>query len=182
MTDQIPSGCRVLVVEDDAVVASLLARTLRARRYAVEIAHSGKRARELAAEFNPQAAILDLKLEDESGLDLIPALATAHEGIRIIMLTGYASIATAVQAIKLGASDYLAKPVDIEELLAVLSGSRTLSIEPAQTDVPSLRRLEWEHIQRVLAEHDGNISETARALGIQRRTLQRKLAKHPVRK
>ncbi|HET7650926.1 MAG TPA: response regulator [Gammaproteobacteria bacterium] len=182
MSAQLAAGSRVLIVEDDPVVASLLARALRARHYQVEVAASGQRALELAAEWRPRAVILDLKLGDESGMDLIPVLVRELEGTRIVVLTGYASIATAVYAIKLGASDYLAKPVEIDELLAVLTGERSATEQALPADAPSLRRLEWEHIQRVLTEHDGNISETARVLGIQRRTLQRKLAKRPVKK
>jgi two-component system response regulator RegA len=176
------AGDHVLVVEDDATLAALLARALRGRRYLVETAASLQQALEIIGAWRPHAAIVDLRLGRESGLELIPLLVKKHAGIRILVLTGYASIATAVQAIKLGASDYLAKPADVKDVLAALTGDRALTPAAQASDTPSVRRLEWEHIQRVLAEHDGNISETARILGMQRRTLQRKLAKRPVKR
>jgi two-component system response regulator RegA len=131
--------------------------------------------------------VLDLKLGEENGLRLIPELRELVPDLRILLLTGYASIATAVEAIKRGAHDYLAKPVDADAVVrALLEGSDTAPQgEDEVIDAPeaplALRRLEWEHIQRVLTECDGNISETARRLGMHRRTLQRKLSKHPVR-
>ena len=134
-------------------------------------------------------AVLDLKLGADNGLALIPELKALRPGLRILLLTGYASIATAVEAIKRGADDYLAKPVDADAIVNALlaaqspekhhggaTGDKALPHAP-----PPLKRLEWEHIHRVLAECEGNISETARRLGLHRRTLQRKLAKHPVR-
>jgi two-component system, response regulator RegA len=180
--ESIAHGNRVLVVEDDATVAALLGRALRKHRYLVETAASVGQALELAGAWRPQAAIVDLRLNGESGLGLLPVLTRELPGIRIVVLTGYASIATAVQAIKLGASDYLTKPADVTDILAALSGERVRPAQEPPTDMPSIRRLEWEYIQKVLAENDGNVSETARVLGIQRRTLQRKLAKRPVNK
>jgi two-component system response regulator RegA len=108
-------------------------------------------------------------------------LVSRHPGIRILVLTGYASVTTAVQAIKMGATDYLAKPAAVSEILGVLTGEGTRPVRNPSVGRPSVRRFEWEYIQKVLAEHNGNISETARALGIQRRTLQRKLAKRPTK-
>jgi len=130
--------------------------------------------------------VLDLKLGEENGLRLIPELHELVPDMRILLLTGYASIATAVEAIKRGAHDYLAKPVDADAVVrALLEGESAQPSEDDVIDAPeaplALRRLEWEHIQRVLTECDGNISETARRLGMHRRTLQRKLSKHPVR-
>jgi two-component system response regulator RegA len=129
--------------------------------------------------------VLDLKLGDENGLRLIPELQALVPEIRVLLLTGYASIATAVEAIKRGAHDYLSKPVDADAVVRALLDGDTNAGDDELIDAPeaplALRRLEWEHIQRVLTECDGNISETARRLGMHRRTLQRKLSKHPVR-
>ena len=171
---------RVLIVEDDPTAAMLLARSLRRHAYEVETAASVQQALERGAVCHPTAAIVDLRLGRESGLTLVPLLAARHAGIRILVLTGYASIATAVQAIKLGATDYLAKPAQLTEILTALRGARPVQLQRELTR-PSPSRLQWEYIQQVLAEQNGNISATARALGIQRRTLQRKLAKRPAR-
>jgi two-component system response regulator RegA len=172
---------RTLLVEDDETAAGLLARALRRHGFDVQTTASLQAALRLTEHWQPQAAVVDLRLQQESGLSLIPVLVQQQPGIRILMLTGYASIATAVQAIKLGASDYLAKPAPILEIVAALRGRRTGSGSVQRISRPSIRRFEWEYIHQVLAEHDGNISETARALGMQRRTLQRKLAKRPTR-
>ncbi len=129
--------------------------------------------------------MLDLKLGEDNGLRLIPELHSLVPDLRVLLLTGYASIATAVEAIKRGAHDYLAKPVDADAVVRALLDGDNDSDDNDPPDAPeqplALRRLEWEHIQRVLTECDGNISETARRLGMHRRTLQRKLSKHPVR-
>ena len=175
---------RTLLVEDDETAAGLLARALRRHGFEVQAAGSVQQALSLSSHWCPQAAVVDLRLQQESGLDLIPVLVRQRPGIRILMLTGYASIATAVQAIKLGASDYLPKPAPIAEIVAALRGRSPDGGTAAQREGinrPSVRRFEWEYIQQVLAEHGGNISETARALRMQRRTLQRKLAKRPAR-
>jgi two-component system response regulator RegA len=177
-----PEERRVLIVEDDDTFATVLARALRARGYDVRTAASKAEALESSRHWSPRAAIVDLKLGQESGLELVPLLVQEHPAIRILVLTGYASIATAVRAIKLGASDYLSKPAEIEDILVALSGAKPAPTEPVAAAAPSMRRLEWEHIQRVLTEHGGNISEAARTLGMHRRTLQRKLAKRPVKK
>ena len=124
------------------------------------------------------AAIIDLNMPGGSGLTLIPPLRQLHPQARLIVLTGYGSIANALQAIRLGADDYLTKPADADQLASALRGQPgASSVRPPS--VPSLDRLEWEHIQRVLADTQGNISESARLLGIDRRSLQRKLAKFP---
>jgi two-component system response regulator RegA len=158
----------VLVVDDDERFAVTLAMALARRGYVAHVAHDAVAALATARTKAPDAAVVDLKLGADDGLALIEPLRRAHPHMRIVVLTGYASIATAVKAIKLGADDYLAKPVTASagELAA-----------PAAPMSP--RRLEWEHIQRVLAEHDGNISATARTLQMHRRTLQRKLGKRP---
>ncbi|HTT06072.1 MAG TPA: response regulator [Steroidobacteraceae bacterium] len=176
----IRSADRVLIVEDDPTAAMLLARSLRRHGYEAQTAASVQEALEHSAVCNPTAAIVDLRLGRESGLALVPQLAARHSGIRILVLTGYASIATAVQAIKLGASDYLTKPAQLTEILTALRGTRPAQLQPP-LNRPSARRFEWEYIQQVLAEQEGNVSATARVLGMQRRTLQRKLAKKPAR-
>lgn len=176
-----PRDWRILVVEDDELFRTSLSQALAKRGYAVAAAATPAGALELAQCDPPDAAVLDLKLADDSGLGLIGPLKELRPGMRILLLTGYASIATAVEAIKLGATHYLAKPADADEILAAL-GRDEGDARAALPDTPmSVERLEWEHIQKVLAEHDGNISATARALKMHRRTLQRKLAKRPVR-
>jgi len=176
----------LLIVDDDATFVRVLARALGSRGFEAITATSADEARALTRRHQPRYCVLDLKLGEENGLRLIPELHALVPDMRILLLTGYASIATAVEAIKRGAHDYLAKPVDADAVVrALLDGDGPA---PADDDVPdapeaplALRRLEWEHIQRVLTECDGNISETARRLGMHRRTLQRKLGKHPVR-
>lgn len=175
---------RVILIDDDTVFSAVLARALRARGFEVDTAADGASALERVREAKPDSAVLDLKLGAENGLALIPDLLAARPGLRILLLTGYASIATAVEAIKRGAHDYLAKPVDADQVAQALLGqamSEAAGTEPSELHTPPLKRLEWEHIQRVLTECEGNISEAARRLGLHRRTLQRKLAKRPVR-
>lgn len=176
-------GC-LLLAEDDAVFARVMARALRARGFDVVVAVGIDEALACTKEKPPAYAVIDLKLGDDSGLALIPALQAQVPGIRILLLTGYASIATAVEAIKRGAHDYLAKPVDADAVMrALLDGpGGEVAGMPEPPEMPlALRRLEWEHIQRTLQECAGNVSEAARRLGMHRRTLQRKLAKHPER-
>jgi two-component system response regulator RegA len=147
------------------------------------VAHNAAQALAMARRENPTYAVVDLKLGTDSGLALIPQLLEAVPALRILLLTGYASIATAVEAIKRGAHDYLAKPVDADAVVRALTEEDLDDEASLQTPdaPPPLKRLEWEHIQRVLTECEGNISEAARRLGLHRRTLQRKLAKKPVR-
>jgi two-component system response regulator RegA len=127
-------------------------------------------------------AVVDLKMPGPSGLVLVKRLKELDAATRIVMLTGYASIATAVEAVKLGATHYLAKPADADEIVAAFHKSEGDEAAPLSSTPLSVERLEWEHIQRVMAEYEGNISATARALNMHRRTLQRKLAKYPSRK
>lgn len=176
----------LLIVDDDATFVRVLTRALSSRGFEVISATTADEARALSQRHLPRHCVLDLKLGDENGLRLIPELHELVPDIRILLLTGYASIATAVEAIKRGAHDYLAKPVDADAVVrALLENDTAQQGEDDVMDAPeaplALRRLEWEHIQRVLTECDGNISETARRLGMHRRTLQRKLSKHPVR-
>lgn len=172
---------RLLLVDDDDAFTHVLSRILRRRGLTVTVAATAADALQYLAESVPDCAVLDMKLEQSSGLELIRPLRDASETMRIVVLTGYASIPTTVEAIKRGADNYLAKPIDADTLLAALAGDDTA--EPSVPDQPlSLRRLEWEHIQRVLDEHAGNISATARALGMHRRSLQRKLLKRPAKR
>ncbi|HEX7339257.1 MAG TPA: response regulator transcription factor [Rhodanobacteraceae bacterium] len=175
---------KLLIVDDDETFSHVLSRALSSRGFAPETANDPDSAIVTARKLRPAFCVLDLKLGEHNGLNLIAELKAIVPDMRILLLTGYASIATAVEAIKRGAHDYLAKPVDADAVArALLDNDTSAGEEPAEApDAPlPLRRLEWEHIQRVLVECDGNISETARRLGMHRRTLQRKLAKHPVR-
>jgi len=179
---------RILVIDDDQHFSQVLGRSLERQGYQTAIASNGEQALDIQAEFKPEWATLDLRMDKESGLTLIPQLLAAQPQLRIVMLTGYASIATAVEAIKLGAHNYLHKPATLQDLLAAFGSPNNHSSAAAQRtsaepdgEVMSVDRLEWEHIQRVLSEHDGNISATARALNMHRRTLQRKLQKYAPR-
>lgn len=171
----------LLLVDDDATFCLVLARALARRGFSVRTAQDGASALRLAEQQAPEFVVLDLKMPGEIGLPLIAQFKQLNPVVRIVMLTGYASIATAVDAIKLGAIHYLAKPVEVDELVAALHQYSSHTQLVATIPTPSLERLEWEHIQRVLHEHDGNISASARALNMHRRTLQRKLFKHPVK-
>lgn len=170
-----------LVVEDDPVFGSVLGRALERRKYKAVIAQDIYSALHLAEKHQFTHAIVDLKLAHESGLTLIRELKQRYPKLQIVMLTGYSSISTAVEAIKLGALNYLCKPADADEILAAFD----LNEREVSTEIPlnplSVDRLEWEHIQKVLLENQGNISATARSLGMHRRTLQRKLQKRPVK-
>ena len=173
----------VLVIDDDERFAATLAQALTRRGWRARVAHDVATALAAARADEPDAAIVDLRLKDEDGLTLIEPLRAAYPKLKIVVLTGYASITTAVKAIKLGADDYLAKPVTAKAVADALARGVHVERGDETTATPhetmSPRRLEWEHIQRVLAEHDGNISATARTLRMHRRTLQRKLAKRP---
>ena len=177
------SAGSVLVVDDDVRFAETLARALERRGFATSVAHTIDDALAAARAQAVDAAIVDLRLGDEDGLKLIQPLHALREQIRIVVLTGYASIATAVKAIKLGADDYLAKPVTASAVVETLQRREKPASSPVtpRAEPMSPRRLEWEHIHRVLAENAGNISATARTLKMHRRTLQRKLAKKPLR-
>lgn len=171
---------RILVVDDDTVFLERLATSLRRRGHEVVTAERLKDVRSLLSGFSPECAVIDLRLESESGLEVAGALRESLPEIRILILTGYGSISTAVDAMRLGAVDYLSKPADTDQIESALFAGREVGISngPA-APVPSLERVEWEHMQRVLRDSGGNISATARKLGIERRTLQRKLQKYP---
>jgi two-component system, response regulator RegA len=171
----------VLVVDDDEVFRSRLGKAFRDRGFDVRTARDAAEALRAARQDSPEFAVVDLRMPDASGLDVVRELHSIDPASVIVMLTGYGSIATAVEAVRLGAVHYLSKPVDIDQILAALAGKSAAS--PISPDsVPSLARVEWEHIQRVLRDCDGNISQAARLLGLHRRSLQRKLSKDPVRR
>lgn len=168
----------ILLVDDDKVFCEAMARALMRLGYQILTAHNSNTATSIADKAD--YAVIDLRIGEESGLNLIDALHHLHPELRMVVLTGFASIATAVEAIKLGAVHYLTKPteaIDIVNAFAKLQGNTDIDIN---NQPMSVNRLEWEHLQRVLTEHDGNISSAARALGMHRRTLQRKLQKKPV--
>jgi two-component system response regulator RegA len=171
----------LLLVDDDVVYCQVLGDALKTRDYDVHIAHDLTTALRLAREQQPEFAVIDLRIGAESGLELVKEIAALDENIRTVMLTGYASIATAVEAIKLGAVHYLTKPANADEIAAALQRVEGDTRVPPSEQPFSVRRLEWEHLQKVLLEHGGNVSAAARALKMHRRTLQRKLAKRPVK-
>jgi len=181
---QAEAAIRLLVVDDDAAYRTRLCRALRDRGLAVEGAGSVAEGLAEARRFRPQRAVLDLRLGDGSGVELVRELLALDPAMRCLVLTGYGSIATAVEAVRLGAIDYLTKPLDADEILQAFEsrgragGEAGAGGAPSVT-VPSLHRVEWEHIQRVLADCGGNVSAAARQLGMHRRTLQRKLATRP---
>jgi len=170
----------LLLVDDDATFCTVLSRALDKRGFAVTVAHSVEQAVPLAEAHPPEFAVIDLKMGGAPGLVLVKLLHGLDPNTRIVVLTGYASIATAVEAIKLGATQYLAKPANADEIVAAFSHSPDDNA-PLKAHPTQIGNLEWDHIQRVLREHDDNISATARALNMHRRTLQRKLAKPPLR-
>jgi len=170
-----------LIVDDDEVFRARLCRAFRLRGWDAYEAANLEAALETARASAPDLAVVDLKLAGESGLDIVRVLRALDSTISIIMLTGYGSIATALEAVKSGADHFLSKPADVDQ---IISAYKTLGVSPvsdirAPEAVPSLARVEWEHIQRVLADCGGNVSQAARLLGVHRRSLQRKLSKYP---
>jgi len=173
----------LLIVEDDEVFSSRMATAFTARGFDVRTAGNAADAERLATEDSPELVVLDLRVGQDNGLSLIPVFKAIDPATKIVVLTGYGSIATAVEAVKRGATQYLTKPADADEILAAFgaqaAGSPDRAFTPGEAQTMTLDRVEWEHINRVLVECGGNISEAARALGLHRRTLQRKLAKYP---
>lgn len=169
-----------LVVDDDEVFRNQLGRALKRRGFEVFRAADADEALTIADEIAFDCAVLDLRMPGMDGLALLRELLERQPALRAVVLTGYGSIATAIDAIKLGAVNYVQKPADADDLLAAFERGAAPPLEGAERsyDAPSLERAEWEHIQRVLADCDGNKSEAARRLGIHRRTLQRKLDRH----
>jgi two-component system response regulator RegA len=167
---------RLLLVDDDEAFRERLGVSMTRRGWEVRTAGDPVDAAEATRQFLPSFVLVDLRIGAGNGLDLIPRIREIRPEARIVVLTGYGSIATALDAVKSGASDYLTKPADADQIEAAFAGGRKLSTE---TSIPSLDRVEWEHLQRVLSDCDGNVSQAARVLGIDRRSLQRKLARFP---
>jgi two-component system response regulator RegA len=170
-----------LIVDDDPTLAGMLERVLQRRGFSSRAASNSAQALQLTKDFLFSKAIVDLKLGKDSGLILIRELISIQPNVAIVMLTGYSSISTAVEAVKSGAVNYLCKPADLDDILAAFGSQSAAPLTPESYTPISVDLLEWEHIQKVLQEQGGNISATARALGMHRRTLQRKLQKRPVK-
>jgi two-component system response regulator RegA len=169
----------LLLVDDNESHCWALTRAFEKRGYTVKAAHSAPAAYRVLEDWHPDYALVDLRMPGPTGLTLIPRLKAALPNVRIVVLTGYASIATAVEAIKLGATQYLVKPADANAVESAFQHEGTDVTIPSSDHLLSVERLEWEYIQRVLTENAGNVSATARALKMHRKTLQRKLGKHP---
>ena len=171
----------LLLAEDDEVFSRVLGNALSKRGFSVKVTHCVDEAIEATVDYSPEFAVVDLNMPGPSGLVLVKHLMDLDHHTRVVVLTGYASITTAVEAIKLGAVHYLAKPADADDVVkAFYREEGDANIEIADKP-PSVNRIEWEHIQKVLHENGGNISATARQLNMHRRTLQRKLQKRPKR-
>jgi two-component system, response regulator RegA len=171
----------LLLVDDDRTFCKVLKSSLERRNYEVIVAYDVESGIAMAEQYIPEFAVIDLRIGHDSGLELVKKLISLDANTACVMLTGFASIATAVEAIKLGAVHYLTKPANANEIVQALkkqNGDTSVSISK---NPPSTKRLEWEHLQKILMQHDGNISAAARALNMHRRTLQRKLDKKPVR-
>ena len=187
MSGDVTEHPSLLVVDDDDVLRERLVRAFRERGYEAVGVPDGDRALALAAADPPELALVDLRMPGRPGLDVVRELLALDPATQVVVLTGYGSIATAVEAIRLGAKHYLTKPADADEILRAFGGAVATSSSGnviaapggAAQETPSLARTEWEHIQRVLSDVNGNVSEAARRLGLHRRSLQRKLSKYP---
>ncbi|MBK6697384.1 MAG: response regulator [Myxococcales bacterium] len=157
-------------------------RAFRARGFDVRGARNAAEAQLSAERDSPELAVVDLRMPDASGLDVVLTLRAVDPSTKVVVLTGYGSIATALEAVRRGACHYLTKPVDVDDLLAAFSRDGADVAVDLASEPPTLARVEWEHINRVLMESDGNVSKAARVLGLHRRSLQRKLNKHPVKR
>jgi two-component system response regulator RegA len=174
----------LLVVDDDDVLRERLVRAFQERGYDAVGVPDGDRALALAAADPPELAVVDLRMPGRPGLEVVRELIALDPATEVVVLTGYGSIATAVDAIRIGAKHYLTKPADADEILRAfrreaVPSSADSATSGSESETPSLARTEWEHIQRVLSDVNGNVSEAARRLGLHRRSLQRKLAKYP---
>ena len=169
----------ILIVDDDEVLRSRVVRALSSRGFDARGVGDYDGAIAAARSHMPDLAVVDLRLPGRPGLDVVRDLKGLWPRMSIVVLTGYGSIATAIQSLRLGAVHYLSKPVDFDQIVAAFGTAPIARESPSVTEVPSLARVEWEHIQRVLTDCDGNISRAARLLGLHRRSLQRKLAKFP---
>jgi len=178
------SSLSILLVDDDQNFRERMARALRDRGHEVRTAAGPAEALRLATEDSPECAVVDLRMPGGGGLEVVSALKALDPTTAVVVLTGYGSIATALEAVRRGALHYLQKPVDADELLAAFAREGLLPSNqvPQEPAAPSLARAEWEHIQRVLTDAGGNVSEAARRLGLHRKSLQRKLQKYPPRR
>ncbi len=181
MNELVTDKPHLLVVDDDETFCNVLKSALAKRNFEVYVANDVMSGTALAKEIEPEYAVIDLRIGYESGLEMVKNLIALDSNTQIVILTGFASIATAVEAIKLGATHYLTKPANADEIVSALYKNEGDSSVPINDNPLSVKRLEWEHLQKVLMQHDGNISAAARALNMHRRTLQRKLEKRPVR-
>jgi two-component system response regulator RegA len=181
MTSLETDNPRLLLVDDDETFCNVLKSALEKRGFDVVAATNVVDGIFMAEKHIPEYAVIDLRIGYESGLELVKKLISIDDNTQIVMLTGFASIATAVEAIKLGAIHYLTKPANADEIVSALYKNEGDSSVLISENPLSIKRLEWEHLQKVLMQHDGNISAAARALSMHRRTLQRKLDKKPVR-
>ena len=174
----------ILVIDDDDALRERLVAAFAARGFEARGAPDGGEAVRLAREESPELAVVDLRMHGASGLEVLRDLLEIDPATRIVVLTGYGSIATALEAVRLGAVHYVTKPADVDDLLDAFargeSAAGTVPPAPIDHSVPSLARTEWEHIHRVLSDCGGNVSRAARLLGIHRRSLQRKLGKAPL--
>ena len=174
----------ILVVDDEELFRDRLSRALQKREYQVFSAANYDEALPIVKTEKPDLAVFDLKMPGKSGLELLKDSLEIHPDLKIIVLTGYGSIATAIDAVKMGALSYIAKPADVDDILSAFSkeSDEHVDVDSESMVAPSLARTEWEHINRVLHDCNGNISSAAKRLGIHRRTLQRKLQKYPPKK
>ena len=181
MTTNEATAPSILVVDDNEVFRTRLARAFADRGYETMTAEGYEEAMEIAKTDSPELAVVDLRMPGPSGLELLRDLKAVDPTTKVVVLTGYGSIATAIEATRLGATYYVPKPADADDILAAFERGEAPPLSASETDyrAPSLARTEWEHINRVLADCGNNISEAARRLGIHRRTLQRKLQKYP---
>lgn len=170
----------ILIVEDDKELANSLGRSFERKDYQVRIANSVKEAQETLKKFHPRYAVVDLKMPNESGLELIKYLVSFDKNMKIVMLTGYASITTTIEAIKLGACYYLAKPANAESIILAFNDDNKTDKMAINEKRTSLKNLEWEHIHQVLVENNFNITKASQILGMHRRTLARKLEKRRI--
>lgn len=173
---ELPPDASLIIVDDDRAFLQRLGRAMELRGFDVRMAATVSDGRLMIRERPPAFAVVDMRLEDGNGLDVIEELSRARPDARVIVLTGYGNIATAVSAVKLGAADYLSKPADAEDICNALLAPSDQKAEPPMNPM-SADRVRWEHIQRVFELCDRNVSETARRLNMHRRTLQRILAK-----
>ena len=177
---QLPAGRRLLLVDDDAPLRKNLVRAFEREGFEVATAGGLRESYEVAGEFGPDFAVVDLNLQDGYGMELVTALQQLKPGVRVVVLTGYDSIASSLVALKAGAVGYLAKPVQPDQVIAALLGEAEEAAGPAERPM-SADRVRWEHIQRVFEQCSRNVSETARRLNMHRRTLQRILSKRAPR-